>query len=321
MVGPLEVLRKLHRWLSSYTHLTVFKVAFIMRLVPAFLQPILVWLVPVKWSMNRRWRELASFVVPEVARRKQSSNSNSVPTSPDLISWMVKDGRTELERDPNVLATLCGSLAAGSIYSIANFVCRTLSELVAHPDVLNQVRDEIRAQDALNHGRWDMAALSNLDRLESAMKETARLAPGTVIVYSRVVQRDCVLGGVELKKGQFVTMSGQSRATDPAIFEDPKTYKGLRFCDEEKLEEHRARPFRSIDADILTWGVGRWACPGRQVADMAVKILLVKLLDENDFAFVGGKPLRPNAIHEFLFFHPNNKMLVRRRNDAVGIEF
>ncbi|KAK0631016.1 cytochrome P450 [Bombardia bombarda] len=307
---------------------SIFEVAFIMRCVPSVIQQAVVWLLPSKWRMERSWRELGTFVVPEVIRQKEllaSDNHNhdkSSPTSPDLITWMVKDGRTELERDPNVLTTLCGSVAAGSTYSIANFVCRALSDLTAHPDVLAAIRTELAARHVAIKGQWDLAALSGLDCLESAMKETARLAPGTIIVYSRVAEQDFFLdhGRIEVRKGQFVTVSGPARATDEAIFEDAKTYKGLRFCAEEKIEGHRAKPFRSVDSDILTWGAGRWACPGRMVADMAAKVLLIQLIDGYDFRFVGGKPIKPGSVHEFLFFHPDNQMLVRRRKDAVGIK-
>lgn len=304
----------------------VFVVAFIMRCLPPFLHPVLVWLLPAKWSLDRAWRELDSYVVPEVLRQKDTIPSNidgnsKTTASPNLISWMVQDGRAELERDPHVLSALCGSVAAGSTYSIANFVCRALSDLAAHPDVLDAVRAEIRAKHVSLDGHWDMEALTSLEKLESAMKETARLAPGTLIVYSRIVQRDCVVGGITLKRGQPIAMSGPGRAKDPAIFEDPAKYKGLRFCAEDKIKEHLARPFRSVDADILTWGAGRWACPGRQVADMAAKVMLVKLLDEYDIAFVDSKPLRHDAVHEFLFIHPDKKMLIRRRTDAVGVDF
>lgn len=207
-----------------------------MRCVPSCLHSVLVWLLPSKWKMHREWRELGSYVKPEVQRKKTFNDAKS---SPDLVSWMVKDGRTDLESDPEVLTTLCGSVAAGSTYSIANFVCRALSDLVAHPDVLDALRAEIRAtHSTLVDGRWDLNALQSLDVLESAMKETARLAPGTLIVYSRAVQKDCTIGGVYLPKGQFITISGPSRAMNPAVFEEPKLYKGLRFCESGKIDEH-----------------------------------------------------------------------------------
>jgi cytochrome P450 len=301
----------------------VFQVCFAMRCVPSWLQPALVWLLPAKWRLLRGWRTLTSYVVPRVLQLKEEfAHSQDRKVEPDVLSWMVEAGRTEMERDHNVLTALVGSIAAGSTYSIANFCCRTIMDLVAHPDVLDAVRAEIREKHAQVDGRWDMAALASLEKLESAMKETARMTPGTLLVYSRVVKKDHVLStGLKLKKGQFVTMSGATRTMDPDYFENPREYNGLRFCAEDKIEEHRARPFSSIDTDILTWGAGRWACPGRLISDMAAKILLVKLLDEYDFGFVGNKPLARHSMHEFLFFHPENQMLTRRREDSGEIVF
>lgn len=296
-----------------------------MRCIPGILQPLMVWLLPAKWNMEKGWRLLASYVVPQVLRQKKAVSEGQVDTSttsnPDLVSCMVKNGRTELERDPEVLTTLCGSIAAGSTYSIANFVCRALADMVAHPQVLDAVRNEIRDKHIEINGQWDTASLASLDCLESAMKETARLAPGTLIVYSRVVQVDCVVDGVYLKKGQSITVSGPGRAMDDSIYENARSYDGLRFCREAMIEQHHRRPFSSVDTDILTWGAGRWACPGRFVADLAAKILLIKLIDEFDFRFVDNVALEPNAIHEFLFFHPDNKMLMRRRTDSLKIDF
>ncbi|KAK3291245.1 cytochrome P450 [Chaetomium fimeti] len=302
----------------------VFQVCFAMRCVPAWMQPFLVWLLPPKWSLLRGWRKLTGYVVPRVQQLKEefAENRRDREVNPDVLSWMVEAGRTEMERDPNVLTALVGSIAAGSTYSIANFCCRTIMDMVAHPDVLDAVRAEIRDKHSDVRGRWDMAALASLEKLESAMKESARLTPGTLLVYSRVVKKDHVLStGLALKKGQFVTMSGATRTMGPEYFENPREYHGLRFCAEDKIEEHRARPFKDIDTDILTWGAGRWACPGRLISDLAAKILLVKLLDEYDFGFVGNKPLARHSMHEFLFFHPDNQMLVRRREDSRGIVF
>ncbi|ETS76590.1 hypothetical protein PFICI_11977 [Pestalotiopsis fici W106-1] len=304
----------------------VFQVCFAMRCVPQCLQPILVWLLPAKWRLLSGWAKFRSYVMPRVAQlkaqKKNIGSEESEPVNPDVISWMVEDGRNELERDPKVLTTLVGSIAAGSTYSITNFCCRTVLDLISHPETLKIVREEIRQKHAEINGQWTAADLASLEKLESAMKESSRLTPGTLLIYSRVVKKDHVLSnGLALKKGQFVTMSASQRTMDPSIFEDPLEYKGLRFCEDNKIEEHRAKPFSSINMDTLTWGAGRWACPGRIITDMSAKILLVKLLDEYDFAFVGDKPLQRAIMHEFLFFHPESYMLVRRRRDSSGIVF
>lgn len=297
-----------------------------MRCIPGILQPLLVWCLPAKWRLRRGWKTLREYVIPRVeelkAQKQHSDGERTKSISPDVLSWMVEDGRNQLERDPEVLTTLVGSIAAGSTYSITNFCCRTILDLLEHPKVLEMVRNEIRQKHIEINGRWTMKDVASLDKLESAMKESSRLTPGTLLIYSRVVKKDHVLSsGFRLKKGQFITMSASQRTMDPRVFEAPREYDGLRYCTDTKIEEHHSKPFSSINSDTLTWGVGRWACPGRLITDMSAKILLVKLLDEYDFAFVGGEPLKRSIMHEFLFFHPESEMLVRRRNDASGIAF
>ncbi|KAF7905077.1 uncharacterized protein EAF01_005598 [Botrytis porri] len=304
----------------------VFQVCFALRCVPQILQPALLWLLPAKWRLLSSWAKFRSYVIPRVEQLKEErikdENKGLESINPDVISWMVEDGRNELERDPKVLTTLVGSIAAGSTYSITNFCCRTILDLIAHPETLEIICDEIRQKHAEIGGRWTWEHLNSLEKLESAMKESSRLTPGTLLIYSRVVKKDHVLSnGINLKKGQFITMSASQRSMNPEIFENPLEYNGLRFCAADKIEEHRAKPFSSINTDTLTWGAGRWACPGRIITDMSAKILLVKLLDEFEFAFPGGKPLRRSVMHEFLFFNPESDLLVRRREDALGIVF
>lgn len=299
-----------------------------MRCVPAPLQPLLVWLVPAKWQLIKTWRALRSVIFPRVEELKaqnigKKDHADTSSVNPDVLSWMVADGRNDTERDPGVLTTLVGMIAAGSTHSVANFCCGAISDMVEHPEVLEAVRAEILQKHEEIGGRWDMASVTSLLKLDSAMKETSRLTPGTLIIYARIVQKDCLLSnGILLKRGQSIALSSSARTRDPEFYEDPDEYKGLRFCAEDKIEEHQKRPFSSVDPDVLTWGAGRWSCPGRVIGDVAAKILLIKALSGYDFAFVDkNKPLGRGKTHEFIYFNPDNEMLVRRREDAPEIVF
>ncbi|KAK8109444.1 Ent-kaurene oxidase [Apiospora kogelbergensis] len=201
------------------------------------------------------------------------------------------------------------------VYSTANLVVGVIADLVAHPDVLEEVREEILEKNQVIDGDWDQAAYNSLDKLDSAMKETSRLAPGSLLVYSRVLQADHTLSnGIQLRKGQFVTISSHTRAMDPVMFENPKEYHGLRYYKGD-LQRHRARPFRDIDGDILSWGAGRGACPGRFIANLLGKILLVKLLTEYEFQFLDGQRPPTITLHEFTMFSPMEKIMVKRRKN------
>ncbi|KAI9896886.1 hypothetical protein N3K66_007908 [Trichothecium roseum] len=122
----------------------------------------------------------------------------------------------------------------------------------------------------------------------------------------------------ELKKGQFIAVPSHSRTINRDIFEYPTKYDGLRLYG-QGLDEHRARPFKDIDGDFLIWSAGRLAYPGRFIANILVKIMLVKLLNEYDFAFVNGRRPPNFSLHEFVMFHPENRILIRRRGDVTAM--
>jgi cytochrome P450 len=302
----------------------VFSIMFVMRLVPRFLQPLLVWLTPFKWRLERSWKVLESFVIPEVNYRKQDLATRC--NNPDLISWMLAEAKNEEEKDGFMLTRLVGSVIAGGTYSSAAFITGVIADLVAHPHFLTEIRDEIHATHERCNGEWDAGAFNSLDKLDSAMKETSRLAPGSLLVYSRFIEEDVVLStGLHLHAGQLITTSGHSVAMDPAIFPNPRAYDALRAFN-EGLDQHRAQPFRSVDSKDHRWGAGRWACPGRSIASLISKVILVKLLDEYDFSFVPDKQgiaKRPatQIMHEFVFMGPEAIMFTRRREKNSGIVF
>jgi cytochrome P450 len=295
-----------------------------MRLLPRFLQPLLVWLTPSKWRLERDWKALENFVVPEVDYRKQDPTTRC--KNSDVISCMIAEAKSEEEKDGLMLTRLVGSIIAGGTYSSANFIAAVVADLIAHPHFLAEVRDEIRQTHERCDGNWDVTAFNALDKLDSAMKETARLAPGALLIYSRFIEKPIELStGLRLQPGQFITTSGHSIAMDAAVFPNPRVYDALRDYNED-LEKHRAQPFRSVDSKDHRWGAGRWACPGRAIASLISKVILVKLLDEYDFAFspdAKGIAKRPatQIMHEFVFMSPDAGLLIRRREQNSGIVY
>ena len=254
-------------------------------------------------------------------RLKQRKLEKTQPEPTDLLSWMIKDARNEQEADPQVLAELLAALAAGGIYSSANLIVSTLLDLTANPHFLEEIREEISAKQTEVNGNWDYAAFNSLHKLDSALKETVRLTPGSLTTYSRVMLDDHTLSnGLTLKKGQFICVSSFCRSKDPRVYDNPETYDALRAYNHD-LQDHLARPFRNV-YDDLRWGAGRWACAGRYLATLVVKVILVKLIDEFDFQFPDGPSRPPNSVlHEFIFIDPSTKLMMRRRKSDSGIVY
>ncbi|XDG06997.1 hypothetical protein ABKA04_006612 [Annulohypoxylon sp. FPYF3050] len=319
LVGP-EISNRPHfvETLVLHTKL-IFTTTFIMRFVPNMLKPIFIWLLPSKWQLRHTWKYLDDNLLPEIIRQQQE-NSTYIP-HPNLLSFVVKDERNTVGGDPYLLSKLVAAVAAGGTYSTANLATGVIIDLTGQPEFLEEIRQEIAEQHKKCNGNWDLAAFNSLDKLESAMKETSRLAPSSLIVCGRNIHQDHTLSnGLLLKKGDSIGVAYFSKSMDPRVFDNSQDYNGKRFY-EKGIEELRTHPFRGIDGEILTWGAGRYACPGRFIANLAAKITLVKIIDEYDFKLIEGKRPRNVVLHDFKFVHPNSQLLMRRREKTLGIKY
>ncbi|KAI1127674.1 putative cytochrome P450 [Nemania abortiva] len=289
----------------------IFTIVFIMRFIPSYLQSALVWLLPWKWSLSRSWKKIEKISLSEIQRRREHPDQCG---GEDAISWMVRDGETDLERDPRSLSKLIGALLGGSTYSTASLVTGVVANLTAHPELLDEIRLEIQQKNDKVRGKWNKTAFNSLPKLDSVLKETARLAPSSVLLYSRHMEDDYKLSnGLKLRKGQKITVNSLITSQDPKLYNEPERFDGIRHCG--------GRPFQAVDNNLLTWGSGRWACPGRFVANMMARIILVKILNDYEFQFGDGKQPRMFNMHEFVVPSPFHKMKVRRRRNALELSY
>ncbi|KAL4935323.1 hypothetical protein BDV06DRAFT_217511 [Aspergillus oleicola] len=299
---------------------SVFMIMMAMRLVPNMLQPLVVWMLPAKWRLQSSFKRLQSFITPVVNEHKAAKLRSKDQTPSTLLAWMVTQAKTSVEEDPYVLTELLAALAAGGTYSSANFIASAIFDLVAHPAFLEEIREEIREKNNKIQGRWDFTSLNSLLKLDSAFKETARLTPGSLTTYSRVMLQDYNLSnGIFLKQGQFICISSYAQSTDPEIYPEPTSYDALRSYKASR-QEHASQPFKGVYGQEFRWGAGRWACAGRHLATLVAKFLVVKLVDEYDFQFLPGSERPPSSVlHEFVYVNPSIKVMVRRRENNLGI--
>jgi cytochrome P450 len=84
---------------------------------------------------------------------------------------------------------------------------------------------------------------------------------------------------------------------DADLFPEPETFDALRFFNlrKEKGQEERHQ-FASLSSEIPSWGVGKFACPGRFWASAQIKLILMILLLEFEVAYPDGQMDRPKNI-------------------------
>lgn len=239
----------------------------------------------------------------------------------DLISLITHDAKNSREASVERIAGIIGSTAAGAIHSSAALVMAVIVDLAANPKFMEEVRKEIRETHKKLGGRWSTSAFQDLVKLDSAMKETTRLSPSTNIVYMRAILQDHTLSNnLKLESGKYLCISGTARAMEETVFSNPNEYDALRYYNKD-LDGHLARPFNNSHAEDYRWGSGRWACPGRFIATLFTKMIIVKIVDEYDISFPDGCRPKLASLHEFNFMLPNSEILMRRREKSLDIKY
>lgn len=95
---------------------------------------------------------------------------------------------------------------------------------------------------------------------------------------------------------------------DEDLYPNARQYFPFRFAGSADTKQ---KLLVSLDDGFLSFGTGRWACPGRFFASMEMKILMAKLILDYDVDYIKERP-RPWSI-SWMNLAPWAKMRVRRR--------
>ncbi|KAJ7860750.1 cytochrome P450 [Mycena leptocephala] len=259
--------------------------------------------------------------LPLVAERlaKEDELGPDWPGKPnDLISWLLEDAEGEERTVPAlVLRVLSTNFAA--IHTSSMAFTQALFDLTTHPEHLLPMREE--AERVVATEGWTKAALNNLVKIDSFLRESQRLNGNTsVAMIRKVVAKDGFRfsDGTVLPNGSFVC------AASRAIHYDASEFDGFRFARERA--EHAATHDLSQDvfkhqmistaADFLPFGTGKHACPGRFFAATELKAMLAHMVINYDLkAEVEG--VRPPDDIFGLAFAPNARAKVWFRKRSV----
>jgi len=148
--------------------------------------------------------------------------------------------------------------------------------LGAHPGAMARARAEVdavlgRQTPAIEHA-------GQLPYLDQVVKETLRMYP-PIHVGTRTAAMDLEFNGYHIPAGTRVLYSIYLTHRDPRHWPDPDRFDPERFSP----EQNKARaPYAYVP-----FGGGPRICIGFMFAEVEVKIVLARLLQQFDFAFIG----------------------------------
>ncbi|KAE8369044.1 cytochrome P450 [Aspergillus caelatus] len=167
----------------------------------------------------------------------------------------------------------------------------TIFQLALHSEYQDIIRREIhdltsRDTSQIPISELDMRTLRKALRTDSFIREVLRMK-GDAVNLVRMARKDVQLGDYIVPKDRgvgslilpLVSLSNRSPRYNEG---DPKRFDGMRWVEKQKAAS-------TTDPGHLSFGLGRWACPGRFLAVAEIKLAVFALLADTRLELVGGR--------------------------------
>ncbi|KGO64075.1 Acyl transferase/acyl hydrolase/lysophospholipase [Penicillium italicum] len=295
--------------LTITTTINTFMGVRALRSWPALLRPLVHWFLPECMKCREQIRLARRMLKPTFDRRAQAKaaqvEGQSVERFDDTIEWIDKEAAGR-PFDP---AAAQIAFAISAMHTTTELLKQTLLDVCMHPKLIPAIKDEVKK--AVEESGWTTAGLFKMQLLDSVLKESQRLKPGSLVNLERKALRDVTLpNGMTLPRGTNIAVDS-SMMWDPSVYPDPLTYDGYRFL---RLREsgNSTAALASTSPEHIAFGIGKPICPGRFFSSNELKIALARILLSYDVKLPEG--FRPKVMEMGfeMLSDPEAKVEIRR---------
>ncbi|KAJ5623052.1 hypothetical protein N7490_011657 [Penicillium lividum] len=204
----------------------------VLRTFPTWTYSVLSRCLPSYWYGRGYLRKAQAVLGPAIQKLLKRHDEGTFTAQPtdSVMAWMI-EGAKGVDRDAEMLTRSEVLLSLASVHTILIRLTNTLYDLATHPTYIGELRIEI--QDQKETWTTDpMAAYSNIHKLDSVLRESQRLAPGTTLGLERLLREShrftSISPPVTIKKGTIVALPVMAIENVPAYIEEPGRYDPLR---------------------------------------------------------------------------------------------
>ncbi|KAL3302268.1 cytochrome P450 monooxygenase [Colletotrichum asianum] len=274
----------------------------------SFLLPIVHKYLPGFPGLAEQYSNGAKVVLRQM-KNKKANGLKPLSDPPSVFDYVNDDGQylDDLQLQMNIQMPLC----AASIHTTTSTIVQCLYDLASRPEYLPALRQEI--QEVTNeHGDiLTRRVASKLEKMDSFIKEVQQFCSPDLTTFQRKATGPVTLSnGFHLPKGARIEVATGAINADAALYDNPSEFDGLRFYKKRQTEEARSKyQVLSVSKEDLAWGYGRAACPGRFLADMLIKMILVEVLNRYDIKMPDGQ-----GRYENMEVQGQGEILIRERD-------
>ncbi|KAF8202595.1 cytochrome P450 [Mycena galopus ATCC 62051] len=305
--------------------------SYILHLFPKFMKRGVAWFATMP---NRRHSGIAmKYLKPlikeriEDMKRKEADPTYAWEEPNDFITWMVRESfkrNTEDETSVYALAYRVVLLNFAAITTTTIMSTNALLDIWSAPDseeIIAALREEAERVFHEHNGEWTKAAVTKLHRLDSAIRESARLSGVGGTAMARRVRTDdgiTLPNGLVVPKNATVGVSMDGLHFDEAYYDRVNEFDAFRFSRPREEPGYGEKPH--TNEDLVTTSVhwlpfshGIHACPGRFFAANNIKMILAQILLNYEIQPFPSRP--PNiSLGDISVVPVKAKMMIRRRN-------
>ncbi|KAL8733904.1 MAG: hypothetical protein Q9181_003412 [Wetmoreana brouardii] len=307
----------------------VFLGSGILKVIPSVIRPIAALFSPHIHRIRRHHRNARKVLVPKILRRRQQASIApdwKLKKPNDMLQWL-EDASEGADARPERIVDRQLGMSFAAIHTTTNHLTNVIYDLAARWDEYGpELRAEVEEVLAETNGAWKKTTLTKLSKMDSFMKESQRLNPPSALSFNRKLQTSYTIPSSSppqiLPKNSYIAVAAGPISASESIYELPATFDGFRF--------HRMRlapggsaqshQFVTTGLESMTFGHGRFACPGRFFASNESKIILALLVMKYDIKFANksgksAEALRPKNLvfADACYPDPEAKVMFKRR--------
>ncbi|KAH9299909.1 hypothetical protein KI387_044605 [Taxus chinensis] len=229
-------------------------------------------------GVTRRMKEthrifdgVAQNIIDQHINGRKREQSSDVKDIVDVLLEMADTGAINIQLDS--IKAIIFDVLTGGIETATSSLEWTMTEMVRNPDIARKLQQEIESVVG-KHRTVTESDLPNIEYLQCVVKESLRLHPPAPLIFPRESTEACTVGAkryvIPPKTRLMINVWAIGR--DPAVWEDPLTFKPERFMGKDMDIKGRS------DFRMLPFGGGRRGCPGAQMAIGNMELILAQLM-------------------------------------------
>jgi cytochrome P450 len=225
-----------------------------------------VWLFPfnLPGTPYRRVLRRAEHLEQQLQQMVQR-RSGAVAESSDLVGCLIAAHQADPENlSRNELVEQLVVLFGASHETVAKAVTWTLFLLAQHPRIMAELYEQLRDRFGEEPPSWE--DLQQVPLLDAVTKEAMRLFPPVPWVGRRV-QQEAEVGGITLRRRDYLVLNHYATHRDPEVFADPSQFRPERWF-EAPPDAYAYLPFSA----------GPRICIGKALGTVMIQLIVTMIM-------------------------------------------